>query len=230
MMNQPVTPSERRSFLNRLHAGAAALAGLALGRAAQAQSAAKAAAKFEAARYDKDAWLDTPVKHRFLLDTVKAEGVANALLWGSNYIRTAQTEYSVPPAEIAAIIVVRHRSVAFGYNDAMWAKYGAAISKQLNFEDPKTHEAPKANVYNSPEDGSPRGTFETMAKAGVQIAVCATATRGMAGSLARATGGDVEAIFKELTSNLVKNGRMVPAGIMTVSRAMEYGYTAIATS
>ena len=232
MTNQPVTPSERRSFLNRLHAGAAVLAGLALGRAAQAQSPAqtKAPAKFEAPRYDKDDWLDMPGKHRFLLDTNKAEGVGNALLWGSNYIRTSQTEYGLQPSDLAAIVVVRHRSVSFGYNDAMWAKYGAIISKQLNFEDPKTHEAPKTNVFNYGEEGSPRGTFESMAKAGVQVAVCATATRGLAGALARATGSEVEAVFKELTSNLVKNGRMVTAGIMTVSRASEHGYTVVATS
>ena len=120
--------------------------------------------------------------------------------------------------------------MSFGYNDAMWAKYGEIISKQLGFQDPKTKEAAKTNIFNYGEESSPRGTFETMAKAGVHVAVCATATRGMAGSLARATNQDVEAVFKELTSNLVKNGRMVPAGIMTVARAIERGYAVVATS
>ena len=171
-----------------------------------------------------------PGKHRLLLDTNKAEGVGNALLWGSNYVRTSQTEYGLQPGDLAVIVVVRHRSVSFGYNDAMWAKYGAIISKQLKFEDPKTHEAATTNIYNYGEEGSPRGTFESMAKSGVQVAVCATATRGMAGSLARATGTEVEAVFKELTSNLVQNARMVPAGIITVTRAFERGYTVVATS
>jgi hypothetical protein len=228
MTMEPVTSSERRTFLNRLTAGASALAGLALGRAAQAQT--QTPGKFEAARHDKDDWMEMPGKHRFLHDTNKAEGVANALLWGNNYIRTSQAEYGLQPGDLAVIIVVRHRSVSFGYNDAIWAKYGAIISKQLNFEDPKTHEAAKTNIYNTSEDGSPRGTFESMAKAGAQIAVCATATRAMAGSVARATGADVEAVFKELSSNLVKNGRLVPAGIVTVSHAIERGYTVVATS
>ena len=39
------------------------------------------------------------------------------------------------------------------------------------------------------------------------------------------TGGNVDAIVKELTSNLVPNGHMVPAGIVAVSRAQERGYT-----
>jgi intracellular sulfur oxidation DsrE/DsrF family protein len=228
MTNNPVTPSERRSFLNRLNAGGAALAGLALGRVAQAQS--KSAVKFEPTRYDKDDWLEIPSKNRFLLDTNKAEGVGNALLWGANYIRTSQTEYGLQPSDLAFIIVVRHRSVSFGYNDAMWAKYGEAISKQLNFVDPKTKEAPKTNVFNYGEEGSPRGNFESMSKSGIHVAVCATATRGMATSLAKATNQDVDAVFKELTSNLVKGGRMVPAGIMTVARAIEHGYATVATS
>jgi hypothetical protein len=214
--------SERRSFLNRFTAGAAAAAGLAMGRSAQAQST-----KFEAARHDQDNWMEIPGKHRFLLDTHAAEGVANALLWGANYIRTSESAYSVPASDIAFIIVVRHRSVAFGYSDAMWAKYGTLLSKQLDFLDPKTKDAPKTNVYNYGQEGSPRGTWETMAKAGVQIAVCSSATRSTATSLARATNQDVEAVVKELSSNLIKNGRMVPAGIITVAHAMERGYTAV---
>jgi len=32
-------------------------------------------------------------------------------------------------------------------------------------------------------------------------------------------------VFKELTENLVQSGRMVPAGIVTVNRAQERGYS-----
>ena len=35
----------------------------------------------------------------------------------------------------------------------------------------------------------------------------------------------IDAIFKELTENLVPNGRMVPAGIVAVNRAQERGYS-----
>lgn len=235
-----IAGSERRSFLNHLSAGAAAVAGLALGRTAYAQSSAQApvqapiqnlaSAKFEPARHDQDDWMDIPGRHRFLLDTHAPDGVGNALLWGANYIRTSQSDYGLQPSDLAFIIVVRHRSVSFGYNDAMWAKYGAIISKQLDFADPKTKEAPKTNIYNYGQDGSPRGTWETMAKAGVQVAVCATATRSLAGSLARATGQDAEAVVRELNANLVRNGRMVPAGIIAVAHAIEKGYAAVAAA
>ena len=174
--------------------------------------------------------MELPGRHRFLLDTHAPDGVGNALLWGANYIRTSQSAYGVPASDLAFIIVVRHRSVSFGYNDAMWAKYGASISRQLNLVDPATKEAPKTNIYNFGQDGSPRGTWETMAMAGVQVAVCSSATLTTATSLARATNQDVEAVVKELSSNLVKNGRMVPAGIITVAHAIERGYAAVAAA
>jgi len=215
--------SERRSFLNRFTAGAAALTGLAMSRPAAAQ----AAGKFQPASHDLDAWMDIGTKHRFLMDTHATDGVANALLWGANYVRTSQSAYGVPASDMGVIFVVRHRSVAFGYDDDMWAKYGAIFSRQINLVDPKTKEAAKTNIFNYPEEGSPRGTWETMAKAGAQVAVCSTATRSFATGVARAMNLDLEDLIKELSANLVKNGRMVPAGIITVAHAMEKGYTAV---
>lgn len=220
--------AERRSFLSGMTAGTVAAAGLVVGRVALADTVVKPT--FEPAMHDIDKWMDIGTKHRFLLDTHAADGVGNALLWGANYIRTSQSAYGVAAPDIGFIIVVRHRSVSFGYNDAMWAKYGAIISKQLNFVDPKTKEAPTTNVYNYGENGSPRGTWESMAKAGVQVAVCSSATLSLAGGLARATNQDVEAVVKELSSNLVANGRMVPAGIITVAHAIERGYTSVAAA
>jgi intracellular sulfur oxidation DsrE/DsrF family protein len=51
------------------------------------------------------------------------------------------------------------------------------------------------------------------------------ATGRLAGTIAQATGSTAEAITAELTANLVPNAHMVPAGIVTVNRAQERGYT-----
>ncbi len=174
--------------------------------------------------------MDIPAKHRLVLDTHAPDGVNNALLWGGNYIRTSESAFGLQPSDLAVIIIVRHRSVTFGYNDAMWAKYGSFFSKQLNFVDPKTKEAPKVNVYNSTEDGSPRSSWESMAKLGVQVGVCSSATHSTATTLAHATGQEVDAIYKELSGNLVKNARIVPAGIIAVAHAIERGYACVATA
>ena len=51
------------------------------------------------------------------------------------------------------------------------------------------------------------------------------ATRRVAGVIAQATSASADAIYNELTSNLVPNSHMVPAGIVAVNRAQERGYT-----
>jgi intracellular sulfur oxidation DsrE/DsrF family protein len=67
-------------------------------------------------------------------------------------------------------------------------------------------------------------TIGALAQKGVRFAVCAAATKGMAGILADKVGSTADAVFAELTSALIPNGLMVPAGIVTVNRAQEHGY------
>ena len=229
MSSQSSAP-ERRSFLTSFHAGAAALAALAFGRQARAQNKA-AATRWEPARHDKDDWLDQlPGKHRLVFDTTSLEHVASSLLFANNFIRVNQADYGLQPSEVAVVIIVRHRSTPFGYTDAMWAKYGAPIAARSRVEDPKTKQPPKINMFTSANyaDFDNRGmTLDSLFKLGVQLAVCATSTRGYAAAIAQATGGNADTIFQELTANLVPSSRLVPAGIVAVNRAQERGYSLV---
>jgi hypothetical protein len=47
----------------------------------------------------------------------------------------------------------------------------------------------------------------------------------LSGQVASAVSGNADAIYKELTSNLIPNSHMVSAGVVAVNRAQEYGYT-----
>lgn len=215
----PSSP-ERRSFLTRLNARAASLAALAMGGVAMAQVKSTPAARWEPSRHDKDDWMDSlPGKHRLLFDTTSEEGFREALLFAGNFIRANRTEYSLEDKDLAIIIVARHRSTAFGYSDAMWAKYGVPIAARSGFVDPQTKEAPKTNVHTA--------TVDSLSKQGVQFAVCSMATRALSGLIAGAVGGNADAINSELITNLVSNARMVPAGIIAVNRAQERGYSLV---
>jgi intracellular sulfur oxidation DsrE/DsrF family protein len=66
-----------------------------------------------------------------------------------------------------------------------------------------------------------------MAKRGVRFAVCSMATRAASQLIATKSGANVDAVFKELTENLVQGGCMVPAGIVAVNRAQERGYCSV---
>jgi intracellular sulfur oxidation DsrE/DsrF family protein len=221
----------RRSFLSRIVAGAGAL-GAAFGGAAavQAQSA-PASGGFQPARHAEDDWFDqTPAKHRFFYDTTSVNGCGQALLFARNYFVANASGYKLTDADLAQVICLRHESTSFAFTDAMWAKHGAALSERANhFVDPKTRLAPTTNLYLASGYGDTLSNFgvtiDQLAKRGVRFAVCALATRAVAQLAAKQGGGDADAVFKELTENLVLNGHMVPAGIVAVNRAQERGYS-----
>jgi hypothetical protein len=226
------TTQPRRSFLSGLQAGAAALAALALGRSAAAQSRPAAAAKFEPSRHDQDNWLDElGTRHRLIFDTVSADGFGEALLFASNFITANRQDYGVQPNELGIVIVARHASTTFAYNDAMWAKYGKSLASRSGLSGPRFAEPPKVNPFNSSDYAGALAGFgiqqQALARQGVWLAVCSMATRNIAGLIARESGGEANAIFQELGANLVTNARLVPAGIVAASRAQERGYTFI---
>jgi len=222
--------SQRRSFLTRLSAGVTAFAAVVAGGAATVQGQSKAGTRWQPERHEKDDWLDTlPGKHRMVFDTTTPEGFGEAIAFASNFVRVNRSDYGLQNNDVAVIIVARSRSTPFAYNDAIWAKYGVPMGLRANFMDPKSKQAPNANLYNSgdyaaqlPNRGS---TLDSLLKQGVQLAVCAVATRGFAGAIAEATGGNTDSINNELVASLVSNSRMVPAGIVAVNRAQERGYS-----
>jgi intracellular sulfur oxidation DsrE/DsrF family protein len=152
--------------------------------------------------------------------------MALALHFADNYFTVNRDAYGLKDSDLAVLIVARHKSTPFGYNDAMWAKYGKQLSEHAEFIDPKTKGAPKSNLYAAADDGSGQpGRLNGLIKKGVQFAVCQMATRAIAGKIAKATGAKTEVILKEIGANLIGNARLVPAGILAVNRAQEWGYS-----
>ena len=213
---------DRRSFLTKLGAGVT-VAGTTLaagGSLAQAQPARSTA--FQPTRHPQDDWLDAlPGGHRFVFDTTTLTGIENALLYANNFYVASQSGYSLGNADAAVVIVVRHISTAFGFNDAMWKKYSEPLAKLTGAVDRKTQQPAAANIYLTGGDTA----MASLAGRGVQFAVCQMATRRFAGQIAQASGGTADAVYTELTSNLVPNSHMVAAGILAVNRAQERGYT-----
>jgi len=216
----------RRSFLARLGIGAGIVgASVASSPAAMAQVAADA--PWRPARHAQDDWLDKiPGEHRFVFDTTAPDGLALAFQFGGNYFTASADAYGLKDSDLAVLIVVRHKSTSFGYNDAMWAKYGKQFSEQAEFTDPKTKEPPTVNVYATAGDGSGQPSrMDALIKKGVHFAVCQTSSRGIATRIAKANGVEMDSVMKEMAANLVANARLVPAGIVAVNRAQEHGYS-----
>src|SRR5206468_2278759 len=118
--------------------------------------------------------------------------------------------------EHALIIGVRYQTAAFGFTDAMWAKYGAGLSNWAKFVDPKTNQPPTVNPRQA--------QMNAIAKLGVHFSICDRASHNISRSLARRMNGKAEDIYAELIANRVDNPHQVPAGIIALNRAQEHGY------
>jgi hypothetical protein len=216
------SPVARRSFLSRIATGVTLLGGAwaASSTAGQAQSARGGESRPE--RHTLDDWLDQlPGKHRLVFDTTSPQGLDSALLYATNFFIANQSGYGLKDSDLGVVIVVRHNSTPFAYNNAVWSKYGAALAKLTDTVDPKATEPPASNPYLSRAGAA----IDPLIKRGAHFAVCQMATRRYAGALAQSSGGNADAVYSELTSNLVANSYMVPAGIVSLNRAQERGYS-----
>ena len=220
--------SDRRRFITGLGAAAAAAGAGAV--TASAQTAAPG--RPQSTRHTADDWMDTlPAKHRMVVDGVTANGAGEAVLFASNLYAANKSGYSLGEGDLGIIVVMRHFATPFAFTDAMWAKYGKAISTVVDFKDPKTKEAPTTNLFNSSAYGltlpNLGNTIDALIKRGTHFAVCDMAMHFAATQLAATGAGEADAIYKDFVANLVPNSHVVAAGVVAVNRAQERGYTLI---
>ena len=211
----------RRSFLARFSSVAAVVGFGHQAPPVQAPSAAppatRPASTFQPTRHEKDDWFDElPGQHRILLDSFMAPRFPEVVQFAGNTFSANKSDYGLTEKDLAVIMVVRHQTAPFAFNDAMWAKYGKAFSTRMEWVDPKTKEAPTTNLYNR--------QLTNLIKQGMQLAVCSLTTRAYTRILAQQTGQTAEDLWKELTSNTLGNAHFVPAGVVAVTRGQERGY------
>lgn len=221
----PLQPSRRSAFAGLASAVTVLLAG---SKFADAQE--RAAAVFQPAVHPQDAWLDAiPGKHRTFIDSSTVNGGATALLYAFNLFYANKSDYSLTEQDIAVVVGFRHDSISFAFNDAMWAKYAATMNEIPKLTDPKTKRPPTSNLFLSGDYGAELpnfgSTIQDLVKLGAHFAVCKAAARGVASSIATNTGQDMNVVLAELAANTVPNSHLVTAGVVTVNRAQEHGYT-----
>jgi intracellular sulfur oxidation DsrE/DsrF family protein len=217
---------DRRAVMAGLGIAAAGL----VASTANAQTASrKAGSKFQPARHDVDAWFDQlPGSHRVFVDTASADGAAEGIGYANNLYIATDSAYAGQQATPAIVVCFRHFSTPFGYNDAMWEKYGQIFHSLIQYPDPMTGGAPKVNLMNSNAHKmlANRGvTIDALAAKGAQFAICNMATQFIAGAIAQQTGRKANEVHDELVANAVGNSHFVSAGVMALTRAQEYGYS-----
>lgn len=204
------------------------------GAKSEGNSAGAGASSWEPTAEDKDSWLDKPgTRHRMVFDSVSGDGGSEALGFATNFIHVNESDYGVKPEQLGVVVIFRHGSTPYGYNNAVWAKYGKQFATQMKLKDDMAKRAATMNPMLAKAPGGepmPKGmewaadyTLSDLAPKGVKFAVCGLATKVIAAMLAGKTG-NADAIEAELKANLVPGALIVPAGITAVNRAQEHGY------
>lgn len=179
------------------------------------------ATMFRPVYHEQDEWFDKVAgKHRVVVDVTSAVGVTDVLRFVNNIYEGNRTGYGLEQSDLATVVVLRHSATSFGYSDVVWAKHTKALSDATSYTGPAGAEPLKGNPYYT------ANTLEGLVKRGVQFAVCGTASRGLSRRVAGA-GGDAEAVYKEMVANMIPSSRIVPAGVIAVTRAQEYGYSVL---
>ena len=206
----------RRTFLSRFGIAAAALT-LGSGTASAErhdESQDAAGGRWQPARDVKDDWFDQiPGKHRLFFDTLTDGGLREARGFTNNYFDGSKSGYGLEQGELAVIICLRHSATPFAFADPFWAKYGPMIAESLKLSDLTL----KTNPHRVP--------LEALITRGVHYAVCDMASHRYAGLIARKVNGEADAVYKDMTANLIGNAHLVAAGIIAVNRAQERGYS-----
>ena len=215
----------RRAVLTGIGAAIAAI-----GFGTTKASAQTPAARFQPARHQQDEWMiQLPGRHRTFIDCATVSGAGEGILYANNLYVANRDAYQLNERDLAIVVCLRHFGTVFAYNDAIWGKYGKAISDLVQFTDPKTKQAPTSNLLNSADYGMMLPNFgnsiPSVVKRGTHFAVCDMATHFITGQIATAIKADPQALYKEVASNLIPNSHLVAAGVVAVNRAQEYGYT-----
>jgi intracellular sulfur oxidation DsrE/DsrF family protein len=217
----------RRRFLTNI--GLVTTAATLTATAAQAASQVPSNSRFSPAKHPQDSWLEVSgVAHRAFIDSATAAGGMTALHYANNVLFGHTTGYDGEESDYALVVCFRHLSTPFGYSDAIWAKYGELFSRFMGLTDRETGGPFKVNPMNiaGPTGlGNNGNTIDSLIARGVSYAICNKATQSMSARLAQATKSSAEEIYQEIIAAPIPASRFVPAGVVAVTRAQEYGYS-----
>src|SRR5262245_58786205 len=116
--------TQRRSFLSRLGFIAFGLS------AASSPIQAQTVSGFQPTREKLDDWFDTlPGRHRMFFDATSPKGAQEAAMFANNFFTANKNGYGIEDRDLAVVIGLRHDAIAFTFNDAIWAKYGAIMAE-----------------------------------------------------------------------------------------------------
>lgn len=219
----------RRKFIANLAGGASALA--VAGLSAKDLLAQGRGSTAPQGGWDLS-WVDRvqSAKHRLVFDSPGiADGMAliNAVTWLNGYHEVYQTV----DADMAAVLVFRHKGLPVALNDDMWARLKLADDEKV--KDPATGETATRNPFasaGSADKGTGGSTVDALIARGVTIIACNQALMRHVGALVKAEGITRDVAQQALIASVLPGVIRMPSGVFATARAQEAGCPFIRSS
>ena len=216
--------SNRRSFLEKLASGAAALGATTLidpsrlaGEPAHAASSAD--------EKSLEAWLGKiKGKHKQVFDCMMPDG-GIPLAWARVFLMTNKA-VGVADGDCSAIVVLRHESIPLAMEDRLWAKYKFGDMFKIN--DGATKAPALRNMFWKPKPNElpvPGMGVNELLESGVLIGVCDMALTVYSKIVADQMKISADECKKDWVSGVFPGIEVVPSGVLAVNRAQEHGCT-----
>jgi intracellular sulfur oxidation DsrE/DsrF family protein len=209
--------TERRGFLGRIAAGAAALG---LGQLIPRTAAAQPTLGGTGSDPAYDAWLGKITgKHKMVFDAPEPnEGMP--VVWPRVWLDTTNGTYGTTDAQNTAVVILRHGAIGFAMQDAAWAKYHLGEVFKIN-----DGSAPSVrNTWIKPLPLPLPGTgIEALLAKGVLFGACNVAITVYSSVVAQKMKLDPATVKAEWVKNLIPGIQIVPSGVLAVSGTQEKG-------
>lgn len=163
--------------------------------------------------------------HRAVFDSPEMSdglGLLRTLVW----IRDYGEVYGATPAEMSAVVVLRHNAIWMVMNDEFWSHHG--VGAVTGIKDPKTRLPIKRNPFLGPTpfaDQPPQMADNVLTKVlgAATVLACNLAFHDVVEKLKTHTRGDMAKARAMAIEHMVPGIVLQPSGVFAVTRAQEAG-------
>ena len=226
--------THRRGFLGMLASGVAAIGITAIASPFKLNAQQKAAPS-QMTKSEADIWFNKlKGTHRVVYDSPRPHEIF-PFAWPKVFIMSNESTGS-PASDCGVVVVLRHSSICFAFNDAMWEKYKLAemckvgeLGGAFQAADAATATQKRNPFFNTqPGDFKIPGIgpvpigITDLQKDGVMFCVCNAAINVYANVVAGKMNTTADVIIKEWKENLIPGIQIVPSGVWALGRAQEH--------
>jgi hypothetical protein len=224
--NEKNKTANRRNFLGKLAAGAAAIGVSSL--ASPLKAMAEERPPYPQTYGDpEEMFKKINGKHRIVFDSPHPHEIY-PFAWPRVFLLTNEAT-GTKPNDCSVVVVLRHSSIGYAMEDGVWAKYKLGELFQAN--DPETSKPalrnpfwkPKPGAYKVPAFGEILIGIDQLQSNGVMFCVCEAAISVYSAAVAQSMNLKHEDVRNDFLKAILPGIQPVPSGVWALGRAQQKG-------